>query len=218
MASDGMRLFVGVRVSLATVEALTAVRAELATGAGAAGLAVRWVAPASYHITLKFLGWSRPEVVDPLRDRIGRALAGQRGFRVRAIGGGAFPTPERARVVWAGIEDRTGGLARVAAAVEAEAVALGFPAEARAFHPHVTLGRTKEFADLTTVLVALAEQNFSETSVESVTLFESTTKSSGSEYTERAVWPLEATSKGSKRQTSSLEPALTDDQTRSGED
>ncbi|HUH03491.1 MAG TPA: RNA 2',3'-cyclic phosphodiesterase [Kofleriaceae bacterium] len=218
MASDGVRLFAGVRVSMATVVALTEARQKLATAAEAAGVQVRWVAPATYHITLEFLGWTRPETIEPLRDRIGRALAGRRRFRIRTAGGGAFPSPERARVVWAGIEDRSEGLTRLAQLVQTEAVRLGFPAEKRAFHPHVTLGRTKEFADLSTVLVALAEQNFSETSVESVILFESKMKSYGSEYIERAVWPLQATSKGSKRQTSSLEPALTDDQTRSGED
>lgn len=218
MASDGVRLFAGVRVSMATVQALTEARQKLVVAAEAAGLQVRWVAPATYHITLKFLGWTRPETIEPLRDRIGRALGGRRRFRIRVVGGGAFPSPERARVVWAGIEDRTDGLTRLAQIVDDEAVGLGFAAEARPFHPHVTLGRTKEFADVSTVLVALSEQNFSETSVESVILFESAMKSSCSEYIERAVWPLEAASKGSKRQTSSLEPALTDDQMRSGED
>jgi 2'-5' RNA ligase len=212
------RLFIGVRVSMATVAALGEARRALIETAAAAGLRIRWAPPASYHVTLQFLGWTRPEAIEAIRDRVGRALATQRGCRVRTVGGGAFPEASRGRVLWAGVEDRTAGLARLAAAIRVETEALGYVPEKRAFHPHVTLGRAKEFADLSGMLVALAEQNFSETSVESVVLFESLMKSSGSEYHERAVWPLEGGSKASKRQTSSLEPALTDQQTRSGED
>jgi 2'-5' RNA ligase len=58
---------------------------------------------------------------------------------------GAFPKASRARVVWAGIVDRsaTGELAALADRLETEIRGLGFPPEARAFAPHVTIARTR---------------------------------------------------------------------------
>jgi len=111
---SSMRLFIGARVSLATVRALDdAVQAMRRVEAGARP---RWVAPATYHVTLKFLGWSRPEVVEALRDRVGAALSGVRAVEVECRGLGAFPSVEKARVVWAGL-DPAGG-ARLADMVE----------------------------------------------------------------------------------------------------
>ena len=66
-----VRLFVGVRVSLATVRALEDAVQELRRAAAAqGGMQLRWVAPAAYHVTLKFLGWTRPEAAFALRDRV----------------------------------------------------------------------------------------------------------------------------------------------------
>lgn len=205
--SDQLRLFVGVRVSMETVAGLREARAGLARAADDAGIAIRWVAPASYHVTLQFLGWARPPVVSALRDRIGEALAGARGFRFTTRGVGAFGSATGARVVWAGIDDG-GRLGEVAVRVAGATATLGFEADKRPYHPHVTLGRLKKLADVTELLVPYAEQNFSETVVGSVILFESHMKSSGSEYVEVASWQLESASKGGKRQTEGLDPSL----------
>ncbi len=215
---EKMRLFVGVKVSMATLGELAEVRDALAPAADGGGLRVRWVAPASYHVTLKFLGWTRPAVVEALRDRVGEALAGRRAVRFRVGGLSAFPEPERARVVIANIAEGAGALTELAAAVEGAAVDLGFEREHRPFHAHVTLGRLKEVADVSTLLVPFAEQSFSETLVESVTLFESIMKSSGSEYVGQASWALEGGSKGRRRQTEQVEPRSTEAGSDSGED
>ena len=58
------------------------------------------------------------------------------------LGGfGAFPDLQRPRVVWAGIAPEP-ALEILQHRVEQELAPLGFPTEARAFRPHVTLGRT----------------------------------------------------------------------------
>ena len=46
----------------------------------------------------------------------------------------------RARVLWVGLDDRSGGMAGLALALDA-AFAPAFPPEVRAFHPHLTVGR-----------------------------------------------------------------------------
>jgi 2'-5' RNA ligase len=55
-------------------------------------------------------------------------------------GAGAFPTPKRPRVFWAGVAPDP-AIELLADRVEKVFAPLGFPTEARAFRPHLTLGR-----------------------------------------------------------------------------
>src|SRR5690348_3990469 len=100
----GKRLFVGARVSVATANALAASAEMLQRRARDAGLDLKWVAPASYHVTLKFLGWTREEAVGAVREAAERACAGVAPLKFRTARLGAFPALERASVVWAGVE------------------------------------------------------------------------------------------------------------------
>src|SRR4051812_35364870 len=61
-------LFVGVRVSGATANALAGAAETLARRGRDAGIEFRWVAPASYHITLKYLGWTRTDAIGAVVD------------------------------------------------------------------------------------------------------------------------------------------------------
>lgn len=201
-----MRLFIGARVSLATVRALD--DAVQAMRRVESGTRLRWVAPATYHVTLKFLGWTRPEVVEGLRDRVGAALAGVRALEVECRGLGAFPAADKARVVWAGLD--AAGAARLAEMVERIERAtgeLGFAREKRAWHGHVTLARLKAPADVRGLLSAVSEQTYRHSWVEAAVLFESQMKKDGSEYTEIASWGLESDSKASRRHTAAVEHA-----------
>ncbi len=189
------------KISLATVHAVNEAMTELEQSAKAADLDVRWVAPASYHVTLKFIGWARPEVIDAIRDRVAEQLRGVSAFRFETRGMGAFPKTQKARVVWAGIDNPGGELSALAAKVDTAVGDLGFPAESREFHPHVTLGRLKQPAAVETVLEPWSEHLFSETFAKSVVLYESEMKSTGSEYHVRHEWPLEEASRAPKRHT-----------------
>ena len=201
-----LRLFIGARVSLATVRALD--DAVQAMRRVEAGLRPRWVAPPTYHVTLKFLGWSRPEVVQALRDRVGAALVGVRAVEIECRGLGAFPSVEKARVVWAGL-DAAGStrLAEMVEKIERATGELGFPREKRAWHGHVTLARLKAPADVRGLLSAVSEQTYRYSWVDSAVLFESQMKKEGSEYTEIASWTLESDSKASRRHTAAVEHA-----------
>lgn len=176
-----MNLFVAIPVSLRSVDALSGAAETLARRAQQAGLQVRWVAPARYHVTVKYLGACRPEAVGAVIDGVRRAAAKTEPFKLAAARLGAFPSPAKATVVWAGIDDAP-ALTALAATVDAETSALGFPRETRRFHPHVTLGRLRVPGDVASVLLPLAEQVFSDTRVDDVLVCETATKSNGSEY------------------------------------
>jgi len=100
----------------------------------------RWVPRENRHVTMKFLGATWPRLVEWVHDAIREAAAGGAAAPTRVMGLGAFPSPRRARVLWAGLEDRDARLARIATALDV-ALAGEFAPEKRAFTPHLTIAR-----------------------------------------------------------------------------
>lgn len=204
----GKRLFIGVRVSVATANALAGCAETLARRARDARVELRWVAPANYHVTLAFLGWTGEELVRPVVDAVARAVDGtdRLAFRVARLGG--FAALERATVLWAGIEDPA-PLTRLADAIGGAVEGLGFARERRPYHPHVTLARLREARAIREVVLPMAEQMFGNTQADAITLFESEMKSSGSVYKELEKIPLKrpraTPAEAEKRQTGALE-------------
>jgi 2'-5' RNA ligase len=213
--SEGKRLFVGVQVSVATANALARCAEQLARRARDAKLEIKWVSPANYHVTLKFLGWTQNDAVAAVSDRLETALVGAQGFRFRTSRLGAFPSLDKATILWAGIEDPK-PLTELAERVERAAAELGYKAETRPFHPHVTLARVRETRLLRDVVLPMSEQMFSETRVDSVILYESETKSSGSVYKEISRIVFKTAEINEKRQTGALELGDETEQTDDG--
>ncbi len=189
--SDHVRLFVGARVSVPTANALSGAAETLARRARDAGAEIRWVAPVSYHVTLSFLGNTRIDALPAIRDALDVATRATPVIKWRTTRLGAFPSIDKPRVIWAGIEEQSGELTALAKRVGAELARLGYgdrSADQRPFHAHVTIGRVKELpaklASLKEVVLPLAEQMFGDTRIDAITLFESETKSTGSIYRE----------------------------------
>lgn len=106
-------------------------------------LPVRWVDPAHYHVTLKFLGEVRDPLSDRIREVMDRVGDATEPFEMRLGGFGAFPTIRRPRVVWAGVE-ASPELRCLKQDLEWGLAEHGFERETRAFHPHLTLGRASD--------------------------------------------------------------------------
>ncbi|HEX8500974.1 MAG TPA: RNA 2',3'-cyclic phosphodiesterase [Pyrinomonadaceae bacterium] len=102
-----------------------------------------WARPESLHVTLKFLGEVEPSRVADLSRAAGAAVGGSKPFRLSIEEAGAFPPRGAARVLWLGVSDASGGLARLQRRLEEECAAAGFPREPRAFKPHLTLARLR---------------------------------------------------------------------------
>lgn len=108
-------------------------------------LPVRWVEPDAYHLTLKFLGTVAAGAVEPVAAALRTLAVRHAPFTLRVRGAGAFPDPRRPGVLWLGVAPDAPLLA-LQQAVEQGIAPLGFPTEARPFHPHITLGRTRRDA------------------------------------------------------------------------
>ena len=209
----GKRLFVGARISVATANTLAGCAETLARRARDAGVELRWVAPANYHVTLAFLGWTGVETVGPICDALAAACAGEPRLTIRTSRLGAFGSLDKATVLWAGIEEPA-ALTRLAGAVAEAMAGLGFARDARPYHPHVTIARLREARAIRDVVLPMAEQMFGDTRIDAVTLFESETKSNGSVYSEVAKIAFQkapnSPAEREKRQTGALEPGPRD--------
>jgi 2'-5' RNA ligase len=156
---------------------------------------VAWVAPDNLHVTLKFLGH-----VEPARlERVGHALAGvasqHAAFDLEVRGLGAFPTPTRARVIWAGLVGGTPALGALAASVEKVLAESGFAPEGRPFAAHLTLARVREprrDERLAAALAAGAARGFGRFRVEHLILMRSDLSPKGARYTPLVTLPLTA--------------------------
>lgn len=131
-----MRLFIALELSAADRRRIHRVAEPLR----ALELPVRWVEPDAYHLTLKFLGdvsaERRPELECAMRDTIsGPALTA-----LTPLGLGGAPSLARPRVLWIDVE-QSPALMQLQSRLDSALHDLGFPSEARPFHPHITLGR-----------------------------------------------------------------------------
>ena len=106
--------------------------------------AFRWSAPEQWHLTLAFSADVPDRSLDDLDERLAR-LAGRRTpLDLRVAGGGAFPHPDRARVLYARLgasDEAAAGLALLAAGCRAAMSKAGARVDGQRFRPHLTLGR-----------------------------------------------------------------------------
>jgi 2'-5' RNA ligase len=112
-------------------------------GAGFAGGAVRWIAPANLHYTLRFLG-EVPDTHLPLFLRAGQEAAARCApFRLEITGAGFFPAGGRASVFWLGAGGNAGRLTALSARLEAALARQAFPPSGEGFSPHLTVARIR---------------------------------------------------------------------------
>jgi RNA 2',3'-cyclic 3'-phosphodiesterase len=109
-----------------------------------AGPELRWTVREQWHLTLAFMPDVAERHLDDLCARLARAAARRTPFEARLAGGGAFPNPARAKVLYVGVE--TGGnqrehLPRLATGVRAAAAKAGADPQGGRFRAHLTLAR-----------------------------------------------------------------------------
>ena len=170
-----MRVFAAVDVDdPGILEAIARVQESLRVQA-------RPVRPELLHFTLRFLG----EIPEEAASEAAEALSGVRfsRFDVRVRGVGAFPSPARPRVIWAGVRDAE--KLRALAASVGSALDRFAAAPAGRFRPHLTVSRVKSGArGLGAELAAFADREFGSMEVSGVKLKSSAPGPSGSAYSD----------------------------------
>lgn len=106
---------------------------------------VAWARSEHVHLTMKFLG-EVPDADVPKAIEAATAVAGRYGpFELTVAGAGCFPPSGPARVLWVAIHSPPPELLACQQECEHAFESLGIPPENRSFHPHLTLGRVKDF-------------------------------------------------------------------------
>lgn len=115
---------------------------------------VKWVAPKTIHITLKFCGEILPEMIEAMATLLNKEnLGGPLELSVSGIGG--FPNLRAPHTIWTGICGDVEGLKKLQKKAENCACRSGVERDWRKFSPHITLGRRhargpmpKEYLDI----------------------------------------------------------------------
>ena len=172
-----MRLFIAIDLP----EDVRGALAELQRNLKSVGDSVRWVAPESVHLTLKFIG----EAPEARVEEIDAALAALswKPFTVFVRGLGFFPGSRSPRVLWAGLDAST--MNELAQQIDTRMERLGFEKEKRAFRPHLTLARARGSridASLVEAVSSYEDYDFGSFTVDRFHLFQSILKPSGAVY------------------------------------
>ena len=149
-----------------------------------------WTDPAQWHLTLAFCESVDTWRIDEFVDRLDAGARRHAPFRLRVAGAGAFPSVDRPRVLWAGVQGASvpGGSGAGSSADSGDDVrrlhalstmarnaanaAGGSPDGAR-FRPHLTLARLRGHTDATAWLRVLDTFAGSPWTVDEVALVDS---------------------------------------------
>lgn len=119
---------------------------------------IRWVAPETIHITLKFCGEIHPDMTEAIAKLLNKEdIGGPVELSVSGVGG--FPSLSAPRVVWTGIGGEIGKLKKLQQKAETCAFRCGVAKEWRKFSPHITLGRRNEHGPLPEAAVKAIEKD-----------------------------------------------------------
>lgn len=137
-----LRLFIGIKTE--PLPLLLTIRSDLKKVLQASQ--VNWVDPSNYHITLKFLGDVEPYYINSINQLIKHLALKIRSFTLQYNEVGIFGTKKQPRVIWFGFKDQD-TIHELQASIENSLTDLGFMAEEKTFHPHLTLARIKNIQD-----------------------------------------------------------------------
>jgi 2'-5' RNA ligase len=187
MPPDAMRLFVAIELPVAIEKALEELQDDLQRRLPAR--AVRWTNPHNIHLTLKFLGDTPADRVEAIAGAMTAATRGFEPFSFTVAGFGSFPNARRANVLWVGVPEIPKALAGVQRALDLHLARLGYEREARAFSPHLTIGRVNKSISpgdrerLAAAIAATAPGELGVVPVAEAVLFRSQLLPSGPVYT-----------------------------------
>jgi 2'-5' RNA ligase len=181
-----MRLFIGIPLPTATADALGAIVNQLRSKAAPDHL--RWSARESWHITLQFLGSTKPEQYECLT-----ACLRQLHHAPVAVQLGNLGIFDRAGILYLDVHV-TPELIALQQAVTAATAPCDFTPEDRPYHPHITLARRKGKSGGSVLrnlkLQTKQQPNLPGFTGDSFLLYESIPTPEGSRYEIRERFPL----------------------------
>ncbi len=153
---------------------------------------IKWVDPASIHLTLAFLGDMEEKRIRVLSSMLKEKCSGFGEFDFNLTGTGVFKNFRDPRVIWIGIQSSE-KLSMLNNVITEGLKLNAFEVEERQFKPHLTIGRVKSVSDaenLKTVLERYMDNQYQIVHVNEVILFESILMQTGPIYKSLGKYPL----------------------------
>lgn len=142
---EQIRSFIAIELPHDLKLAISQLQAQLKSGSRAP---VKWVNPENTHLTLKFLGNIDFAVIDDIKKALRESVRGIPAISLGAENLGTFPNNIRVQVIWVGLTGELDRLQKLQQRIDKELSPLGFPAEKRAFSPHLTIARLRDRASV----------------------------------------------------------------------
>jgi len=189
MPPSTLRIFLALLISDSTRRLLSHLIADLSPQLPG----LKWTKPNQLHLTLAFLGDVSSDRIPALTTAVSDSLRSVQLFDVHWQGLGAFPKPNRASILWAGVSTGAQSLIDLQRPLAAALTQAGFNVDSR-FTPHITLARSKRFGGRPRDLRSLIDQHrttsFGVDRISEIVLMKSDTLPTGSVYTSLATIPL----------------------------
>ncbi|MDP2209019.1 MAG: RNA 2',3'-cyclic phosphodiesterase [Bacteroidota bacterium] len=175
-----MRLFISIDSPASVKAQMAEIQAELKKSQAD----VKWETADKFHITLKFLGETKDELLPAINGILETVGTKFPPFQIEYDDIGCFPNWKQPRVIWLGANETSGTLLKLKRSLDIELEKLGFETEDRKFHPHITLGRVKSQHNIKNLTVIMESLKFKSeiTTCREILLMRSILKPSGSEY------------------------------------
>ena len=100
---------------------------------------VRWVRPKNMHLTLRFMGDTKTDLIRPISDQLTQIAARSAPATLQLSELGYFPNANRPNVMWAGVSGDTAQLATMRIEIDQMLDQFGFKRDRFGFTPHLTL-------------------------------------------------------------------------------
>lgn len=136
---DKIRTFIAIELNANVQNAISAILDDLRkTGAD-----VKWVKPKDIHLTLKFLGDTPTDKIEPIEKILKECCRMRSPFALTLTHLGAFPSIESPKIIWLGAAAGKKEIKEFSLSIEEKLLELSFEKEKREFEPHLTLGRMR---------------------------------------------------------------------------
>jgi RNA 2',3'-cyclic 3'-phosphodiesterase len=122
---------------------------------------IRWVSVDQIHLTLKFLGYTSAQSINPLKERLKNICETFEGFELCTRDLGGFPSLRKAEVLWVGLDKEITILESLQTKIEEAAVEFSEEKSKRKFRAHLTLGRVRRASEKRNIAKILANHYIS---------------------------------------------------------
>lgn len=186
----GTRSFIAIDPSPEVAEQLLRAIDRMRQGSGG----IRWMRDDQLHLTLRFLGSVDEEILEQISSRLEPLARKFSPLPLHVRGIGFFPSPDRPRIVWVGINGAIETLVRLYEGVELAVQGLTpVSKQDRAFRPHITIGRVHEphkRYGMSRILTIGEVVDFGEFIADQLILYKSDLTPRGARYTKLGTFQL----------------------------